>query len=92
MTSTPNQPIYHWTANICDTGLPTQPTKLAWTSVLEVSGQGSRKPSCHQELSLEAAHHRKDREKTRAYDEMIQHVDEGSFTPLVFTTSENKLI
>ena len=43
--------------------------------------------ACHRELSLEAAHQRNEQEKTRAYGERIQHVDQGSFTPLVFTTS-----
>ena len=43
--------------------------------------------SCHRELSLEAAHRRNEQEKTRAYGERIQHVDHGTFTPLVFTTS-----
>ena len=42
---------------------------------------------CHRELTLEAAHQRNEREKIRAYGERIQHVDQGSFTPLVFTTS-----
>ena len=42
---------------------------------------------CHRELPLEIAHHRNEQEKTRAYGERIQHVDQGSFTPLVFTTS-----
>ncbi|XP_050707996.1 uncharacterized protein LOC126993177 [Eriocheir sinensis] len=43
--------------------------------------------ACHRELPLQAAHHRNEQEKTRAYGERIQHVDQGSFTPLVFTTS-----
>ena len=43
--------------------------------------------ACHRELSLEAAHHRNEQEKMRAYSERILHVDQGSFTPLVFTTS-----
>ena len=43
--------------------------------------------TCHRELSLEAAHHRNEQEKMRAYGERILHVDHGSFTPLVFTTS-----
>ena len=42
---------------------------------------------CHRELPLEAAHRRNEQEKIRAYGERIQHVDHGSFTPLVFTTS-----
>lgn len=41
----------------------------------------------HRELSLEAVHQRNELEKIRAYGERIQHVDQGSFTPLVFTTS-----
>ena len=43
--------------------------------------------ACHRDLSLEAAHHRNEQEKMRAYGERILHVDQGSFTPLVFTTS-----
>ena len=43
--------------------------------------------ACHRELCLEAAHQRNELEKQRAYGERIQHVDQGSFTPLVFTTS-----
>lgn len=43
--------------------------------------------TCHRGLSLEAAHQRNEQEKTRAYGERILHVDHGSFTPLVFTTS-----
>lgn len=42
---------------------------------------------CHRNLSLEAAHRRNEGEKTRAYAERVQNVDQGSFTPLVFTTS-----
>ena len=41
----------------------------------------------HRDLPLEAAHRRNESEKTRAYEERIQNVDQGSFTPLVFTTS-----
>ena len=43
--------------------------------------------ACHRELPLEAAHRRNEQEKMRAYEERILHVDHGSFTPLVFTTS-----
>ncbi|KAG0722681.1 hypothetical protein GWK47_044061 [Chionoecetes opilio] len=43
--------------------------------------------ACHRGISLEAAHQRNEQEKIRAYGERIQHVDQGSFTPLVFTTS-----
>ena len=43
--------------------------------------------ACHRELSLEAAHQRNEQEKIRSYGERILHVDQGSFTPLVFTTS-----
>ncbi|KAG0714909.1 hypothetical protein GWK47_013166 [Chionoecetes opilio] len=44
--------------------------------------------ACHRGIiSLEAAHKRNEQEKIRAYEERIQHVDQGSFTPLVFTTS-----
>ena len=42
---------------------------------------------CYRELSLEAAHRRNEQEKTRAYEERIINVDQGSFTPLVFTSS-----
>ncbi|KAG0726637.1 hypothetical protein GWK47_036133 [Chionoecetes opilio] len=43
--------------------------------------------ACHRGISLEAAHQRNEQEKIRAYGDMIQHVDQGSFTLLVFTTS-----
>ncbi|KAG0714431.1 hypothetical protein GWK47_014173 [Chionoecetes opilio] len=43
--------------------------------------------ACHRGISLEAAHQRNEQEKIRAYGERIQHVDQGSFTPLVLTTS-----
>ena len=43
--------------------------------------------ACHRALTLEAAHRRNEQEKIRAYEERILHVDQGSFTPLVFTTS-----
>lgn len=42
---------------------------------------------CHRDLPLDAAHRRNEQEKLRAYEERIQNVDQGSFTPLVFTTS-----
>ena len=42
---------------------------------------------CHRELALDRAHRRNEQEKIRAYEERILHVDQGSFTPLVFTTS-----
>ena len=42
--------------------------------------------TCHRELSLDAAH-RRNEQKMRSYSERIQHVDHGTFTPLVFTTS-----
>ena len=42
---------------------------------------------CYQELSLEASHRRNEQEKRRKYEERIQNIDHGSFTPLVFTTS-----
>ena len=42
---------------------------------------------CHRESSLHAAHRRNEQEKERAYGERIRHVDQGSFTPLVFSTS-----
>ena len=43
--------------------------------------------ACHHQLSLEAAHQRNEQEKNRNYQERVQHVDHGRFTPLVFTTS-----
>ena len=43
--------------------------------------------ACYREQSLEAAHQRNEQDKDRAYQERIQHVDQGSFTPLVFTSS-----
>ena len=43
--------------------------------------------ACHRDNTLDAAHKRNEQEKIRAYGERIQHVDHGSFTPLVFTTS-----
>ena len=42
---------------------------------------------CHRQPTLEAAHKRNENEKIRAYGERIQNVEQGSFTPLVFTTS-----
>ncbi|XP_050708600.1 uncharacterized protein LOC126993508 [Eriocheir sinensis] len=42
---------------------------------------------CHRDLTLDAAHRRNEHEKNRAYEERIQNVDQGSFTPVVFTTS-----
>ena len=41
---------------------------------------------CYQDLSLEAAHRRNEQEKKRKYEERIQNIDHGTFTPLVFTT------
>ena len=41
----------------------------------------------HRGSTLEAAHKKNELEKIRAYGDRIQHVDQGSFTPLVFTTS-----
>ena len=38
-------------------------------------------------LTLEAAHKRNEQEKMRTYGERIQNLEQGSFTPLVFTTS-----
>ena len=43
--------------------------------------------TCSRDNTLDAAHKRNEQEKIRAYGERIQHVDQGSFTPLVFTTS-----
>lgn len=42
---------------------------------------------CHRDLTLDAAHRRNEQEKNRAYEERIQNVDQGSFTPVVFTTA-----
>ena len=41
----------------------------------------------HRGHSLEASHKKNENEKKRAYSERIQQVDQGTFTPLVFTTS-----
>ena len=43
--------------------------------------------ACHRNISLDAAHRRNEQEKIRAYEDRIINVDQGSFTPLVFTTS-----
>ena len=44
--------------------------------------------TCHRELVLEIIHQRHEQEINQGvYGERIQHVDQGSFTPLVFTTS-----
>ena len=43
--------------------------------------------ACHNQLTLDAAHRKNETDKIRAYGERIQQVDQGSFTPLVFTTS-----
>lgn len=43
--------------------------------------------ACHSNLSLDAAHLKNEQEKMRAYSERILHVEQGSFSPLVFTTS-----
>ena len=43
--------------------------------------------ACYRDLQLDAAHKRNEAEKIRAYEERIQNVDQGSFTPLVFTTA-----
>ena len=40
----------------------------------------------YRNISLDAAHKKNEQDKTRAYSERIQHIDHGSFTPLVFTT------
>ena len=42
--------------------------------------------ACYRNNSLEAAHKRNEHDKTRKYEERVQNVDQGSFTPLVFTT------
>ena len=41
----------------------------------------------HRGLSLSEAHEKNEAEKKRNYQERIQQVEQGSFTPLVFTTS-----
>ncbi|XP_076042251.1 uncharacterized protein LOC143026133 [Oratosquilla oratoria] len=38
-------------------------------------------------LTIEASHSRNEYEKIRMYEERIQNVDQGSFTPITFTTS-----
>ena len=42
---------------------------------------------CYKRKTLLDAHKKNEDEKLRAYGERIQQVDQGSFTPLVFTTS-----
>ena len=42
---------------------------------------------CYSGLSLDAAHARNERNKTRKYGERIINVEQGTFTPLVFTSA-----
>ena len=42
---------------------------------------------CYSGLSLDAAHARNERDKTRKYGERIINVEQGTFTPLVFTSA-----
>ena len=42
---------------------------------------------CYSGLSLDAAHTRNERDKTRKYGERIINVEQGTFTPLVFTSA-----
>ena len=42
---------------------------------------------CYQNMDLQAAHLKNEREKMRKYGERIRNVEQGTFTPLVFTTS-----
>ncbi|XP_076051403.1 uncharacterized protein LOC143031456 [Oratosquilla oratoria] len=42
---------------------------------------------CYSNLTIEASHSRNEYEKIRMYEERIQNVDQGSFTPITFTTS-----
>ena len=42
---------------------------------------------CYSGLSLDAAHAKNERGKARKYDEGIINVEQGSFTPLVFTSA-----
>ena len=42
---------------------------------------------CYSVLSLDAAHARNERDKTRKYGERIINVEQGTFTPLVFTSA-----
>ena len=43
--------------------------------------------NCYRDQTIEAAHRKNENEKMRAYGERIQNIDQGSFTPLVFTTA-----
>ena len=42
---------------------------------------------CHSRLSLDEAHARNERDKTRKYGERIINVKQGTSTPLVFTSA-----
>ena len=42
---------------------------------------------CYGGLSLDAAHAKNERDKTRKYGERIINVEQGTFTPLVFTSA-----
>ena len=42
----------------------------------------------HVNLELDKAHEKHEREKRRSYEERIQHVEHGSFSPLVFSVVE----
>ena len=42
---------------------------------------------CYCRLSLDAAHAKNERDKTRKYGERITNVEQGTFTPLVFTSA-----
>ena len=44
-------------------------------------------PCYSSRLSLDAAHDRNERDKTRKYSERIINVEQGTFTPLVFTSA-----
>ena len=42
---------------------------------------------CYSGLSLDAAHAKNERDKIRKYSERIINVEQGTFTPLVFTSA-----
>ena len=43
--------------------------------------------NCHRDRTLDSCHTTNEQTKIREYEERIINVDQGSFTPLVFTTS-----
>ena len=84
------EPLQHRTSNRSNEARVDISARGFWTrgqkSFFDVRIFEPMTPS-HRGLSLEAAHRRNELDKIRGYSERIQHVDHGSFTPLVFTTS-----